>query len=172
LVSKTEGTLREISIAPGHIVQDNNILQCNRQHRAEVYQMLKTQRRIKFSGGFEVQLFTEWDADNLRSLSIKELYFGADDKSDIPYLIKARDLLQRPSRNMLRAYVILAFDGQTLDQAKEHLAAVWAAGFMPHAQLFQPADRLIEYPPEWLALQRRWQRPAIMKTMDGTDTVI
>jgi len=41
---------------------------------------------------------------------------------------------------------------------------------MPHAQLYQPPDKLIEYSHEWIELSCRWIRPAIMQTMGGKDT--
>lgn len=50
-VPKREGSLRLLPIVPGNIIQDNNFLACPQDHRAKVYKMLKTQRKIEFAGG-------------------------------------------------------------------------------------------------------------------------
>jgi radical SAM superfamily enzyme YgiQ (UPF0313 family) len=40
-VPRREGTLREVNITPGNIVQDNNLLACSVEHRRKVYDMLR-----------------------------------------------------------------------------------------------------------------------------------
>jgi hypothetical protein len=127
--------------------------------------MLQTQRRIEFSGGLSAGLLTWEDAEQLRSLRIHQLFFACDTKGAIYSLRNASELLKGLDRNKLRCYVLLAFNRQTISEAKEHLENVWQAGFMPHAQLYQPSDKLIEYPKEWRTLARNWSRPAIMKTL-------
>jgi hypothetical protein len=171
LVHKREGNLRQIPDFPmGNIIQDNNILQCEKAHIDKVFQMLRSQKQIVFSGGLEAG-FLKWEqAEELRSLRIKELFFACDTKGALPSLINAGELLKDLDRRKKMCYVLLAFNGQTLDQAKEHLENVWGAGFMPFAQLFQPPDKFINYPKEWRSLARRWSRPAIMRAMNGRDS--
>jgi hypothetical protein len=173
LVPKREGKLRQIeNFAEGNIIQDNNFLQCNKSHTDKVYQMLRKQKRIEFSGGLDARLFKWDDAEQMRSLNIYQLFFASDTKGSIYSLRNAGALLKGLDRRKLRCYVLLAFNGQTISEAIEHLEDVWAAGFMPHAQLYQPPDSLINYSQEWRELSRRWTRPAIMQTMNGKDKVL
>jgi hypothetical protein len=166
LVHIREGGLRLNENFPlGNIVQDNNFLQCPKYHKDKVYQMLRKQKRIEFSGGLSAGLLSWEDAEQMRSLNIYQLFFACDTKGALVHLKNSGALLKGIVRRKLRCYVLLAFNGQTIDQAIDHLENVWAAGFMPHAQLYQPSDRLINYSPDWRNLARRWSRPAIMQTM-------
>ncbi len=166
LVSKREGKLRQIdNFAVGNIIQDNNFLQCNKSHIENVCRMLRSQKNIQFTGGLDTRLLHCDHVELLRGLHIGQMFFACDTKGSIYSLRNAGDLLKDFPRDKKRCYVLLAFNGQTLDQAEEHLEDVWGAGFMPHAQLFQPPDKYISYPKEWRDLVRRWSRPAIMKAM-------
>jgi hypothetical protein len=164
LVSDREGKLRLNPDFPsGNLINDNNFLQCPKPHRAKVYDMLKTQRDIEFIGGLESDLFTDWDLEQMRGLRIHQLFFACDHPGRLPALQRAGQMFNDDSHQKLRCYVLLAYKGQTVSQAIEHLENVWQAGFLPHAQLFQPADKWIEYSKEWLDLARKWSRPAIMR---------
>ncbi len=170
LVPKREGKLRQIDDFPeGNIIQDNNFLQCNKSHTDKVFQMLRTQKHIEFSGGLDARLLKWDDAEQLRSLHIYQMFFACDTPGSLSALQRAGQLLKGIDRRKLRCYVLLAFNGQTISQAIEHLESVWAAGFMPHAQLYQPADHWIDYPVEWRELSRRWLRPCAMQMMNGKD---
>lgn len=170
LVWKREGRLRQLdNFVDGNIVQDNNFLQCDKSHTDKVFQMLHSQKRIQFTGGLDARLLKWLDVEELRSLSIEQMFFACDTKESIKSLRKAGELLKDFSREKKRCYVLLAFDNQTYDQAREILELVWEAGFMPFAQLYQPADKLIDYPHNWRLLARRWSRPAAMVYMNGKD---
>lgn len=170
LVPKREGGLKQIKNFPaGNIIQDNNFLQCDHEHRDKVYSMLRTQKHIDFTGGLDARLLTAYDVEQLRSLRIYQMFFASDTTGSLKPLIQAGELLKDFPRDKKRCYVLIAFNGQTLDQAKEHLQNVWQAGFMPHSQLFQPPDKFIQYSKAWRGLARRWSRPAIMRTMQGRD---
>ena len=53
-VPQNEGQIRELTIQPGWIVQDNNLLACSRRHTEAVFSMLRSQnRRIFFNGGLD-----------------------------------------------------------------------------------------------------------------------
>ena len=160
-----EGKLKEISdFYAGNIVQDNNLLQCSRGHLRRVIDMLKKQRGIELSGGLDPALITNEIADELRALSIHQIFLAADTQARLKSLEKAVKNLDGFGRNKLRCYVLLGFD-QTISEATEQLETVWDIGCMPHAQLYQPPDKWIEYSQEWLDLNRNWSRPAIMKAM-------
>jgi len=170
LVPNREGQLRQLSgFAIGNIIQDNNFLQCNRTHKRQVYQMLRIEKRIQFSGGLSAGLLSWEDAEELRSLSIYQLFFACDTKGSIYSLRNAGSLLKGLDRRKLRCYVLLAFNGQTISEAQEHLENVWQAGFMPHAQLYQPPDKWINYSSEWRDLARIWTRPTIMQVIHNRE---
>ena len=171
LAWRREGPLWEDdNFAAGWIINDNNWLQCGRPHHARVLDMLRTQRNIEFTGGLDVRLMTQGMADELRGLRLKHLFFACDTPAQLKPLQAVGKMFAGIDRRKLRCYVLLAFSGQTISAAVAHLENVWAAGFMPHAQLYQPADRLIVYPQEWHELSRRWIRPAVMQIMNGHDS--
>lgn len=165
LVPDREGKLREYEdFAAGNIVNDNNLLQCSKAHQEKVWAMLRAQHLIYFSGGLEASLVTDNMADNLRSLRVRELFLAADTKASLRPLEKAVKKIGL-FRQKMRCYVLLAFAGQTISEAEEHLRSVWGIGCMPHAQLYQPPDHYIEYSREWRDLARTWSRPAAMKAL-------
>ena len=169
LVPEREGPLQIDRIQPGNILNDNNILQCPKNHWKSVCAMLKTQRDIEMAGGLEADLVTQEIVDDLKSLRIHQLFFACDTRSSLIALRKAGQLFQDNTHQKLRCFVLLAYGGQTISQATAQLEDVWTAGFVPHAQLYQPTDKWIEYPKEWTGLARRWTRPAIMRKMNGKD---
>ena len=169
LVQEREGKLREIQIHPGNNIIDNNILQCSKSHLSKVFDMLKSQHSIEFTGGLDARLLTTPIVDDLRSLSISQLFFACDHKEAIKLLEKARRLLDCFKQHQLRCYALLAYNGETISQAQDRLVAIWKLGFMPFAQLYQPPDEYIEYPREWRRLAWIWSRPAAMKAvMNGS----
>ncbi len=169
LVPRREGKLVEFDdFAPGNIIQDNNILQASHAHLERVGQMLKAQRRAAvFSGGIQSNLVNDWVAEWMRGLRIKEVFLAADTFGSLPALRRAVDKLKflKPSSDKLRCYVLIGRDGETISEATDRLEAVWDAGCMPFAQLYQPDTHFIEYSKEWKALNRTWSRPAAMRSM-------
>lgn len=163
LVPQREGPLREIPIHPGNNLIDNNLLQCSRQHIGKVIDMLRHQHAIIFSGGFDSRLLTDSIAEDLRSLSIRAMFFACDTKEAIRPLERARRKLDGFSISQLRCFVLLGFENETIDQALERLIAVWDLGFLPFAMLYQPPDGYIEYSQEWRKLAKNWTRPARTK---------
>ena len=161
-VPKREGKLREIKIHPGNIIQDNNFLQCSKEHRRKAYDMLKTQRQICFKGGLETSLLTDWDIEEMRGLRIKELWLACDTKNSIKNLKKACERLQGAgfSQNKIRCYTLI---GDDITENENRVISVYEAGALPFAQLFQPIEGKV-YPKEWRQFQRLWQRPAAMRS--------
>lgn len=161
LVSTREGKIRELPIIPGNIIQDNNFLACSRSHQEKVFEMLKDQKGIKFSGGLDCDFLNEWHIEQFKKLSISELWFACDRYEDLPRLERAADLLSDFPQNKKRCYVLIGFN-----QIKEiyRLRKVYELGFLPFAQLFQPKEG-IKYEWHWESLARTWSRPCAYKTL-------
>ncbi len=166
LVPEREGKLKLIDdFTEGNIIQDNNILQAPQAHIERVCQMLKSQHDIQFSGGLEAARVTPWFVDQIRGLSIGQLFLACDNRAAIHPLRRALAMLTPYfKRKKLRCYVLIGLS-ETPEQATERLEEVWGAGAMPFAQLYQPADRWIEYGHEWKALHRTWSQPAAMRSL-------
>jgi hypothetical protein len=164
LVRQCEGKLQEIvDFAPGHIVQDNNLLQTSKQHQDRVFAMLRSQgRKVYLKGGLESTLIDDRVASELQTLNIGQIFLAADTKASLKPLEKALGKLKPLDRRQKMVYVLMAYGDETTDEAIERLEAVWQLGGLPFAQLYQPANEWIKYPREWLDLAREWSRPAIM----------
>lgn len=171
LVPGYEGNIKMLPIQPGWIVQDNNLLATPREHQEKVFIMLREQRRkVSFPGGLHTHLFTRWAATQLYITPVKEVFFAADSKGTLPFLQAAVEIVPWMDRRQLRCYVLIAYGGETIQEATRRLEAVWAMGCLPFAQLYQPPDHYIKYSPEWKALARTWSRPAAMFALhEGND---
>ena len=166
LVPQREGRLRYLEIKPGHIVEDNNLLQADHQHISAVFEMLKKQPRAAIlSGGLQASLIDDWVMDQLRGIRISQLFLAADTKEALKPLKKAISRLSWLPKRRRRCYVMIAYKGETLSEAEDRLKEVWQIGFVPFAQLYQPPDEYIEYPSEWKRLARTWSRPAAMYSL-------
>jgi hypothetical protein len=162
LAWRREGRLVEYrDFAPGYIVQDNNLLQASREHIAQVFAMLKSQRRAAiFSGGLDSRLMDDWIVEGLRSLRIEQLFLAADTKAALHPLEKALKKLAPLKRRKLRVYVLIGYNGETISEATERLETVWKLGGLPFAQLYQPPHAFLCYPDAWKQLARTFSRPA------------
>lgn len=161
LVPRREGKIRECEIKEGNIIQDNNFLACSKEHRQKVYDMLKTQRQISFRGGLEPSRLTDWDIEEMRGLKISDVWLACDTKNSIKNLQLACDRLHQAgfNQNKIRCYVLI---GDDMQENENRLTAVFMAGALPFAQLFQPPE-WIEYSKEWKRFARTWSRPAAYK---------
>lgn len=168
LVPEREGKLKEIKdFAPGHIINDNNLLQCSHDHIDRVFAMLRTQRRAEFTGGLDARLIDDYVVNQLLSIKVYQLFLAADTKAALNPLREAVRLLEDAGfkRQQIRCYVLIGYDGESIGAAADRLESVWRVGCIPFAQLFQPPDEWIEYPPEWKRLTRLYSRPAATKAM-------
>lgn len=165
LVPEREGRLREIpNFEAGHIINDNNYLQCSATHRTMVRQMLRQQPKAAvFSGGLQASLVTAAIAEEFKDIRIDSVFLAADSEGALRPLRTACKRLAFLGRAKLRCYALCAFGDDTPAKAEQRLMAIWEAGAMPFAQLYQPPDKRIEYGREWRSLQRTWSRPAAMK---------
>lgn len=164
-VPKREGKIRELEIKEGNIIQDNNLLACSKSHIGKVFKMLSTQKRIDFSGGLDASLVSDDIVDQLRNLSIYQLWLAYDHPNNYKDFKKAVSRLARYfRRDQIRAYVLIGYGDDTIEKAEERLTQAWEAGSLPFAMLYQPKDYIKEYTKDWKRFQRLWARPAIMKT--------
>ena len=160
-VRKIEGKLRELPIYEGNVIQDNNFLQCSRQHQEKVFDMLRSQRGICFRGGLETGLIDDNFIDNITSLRIAELWMACDTDAALPaFLDKCRKLAAKGfTRHQLRCYSLI---GNDMEAEEERNQQIWRAGAMPFSQLRQGFDRQVtEYSGAWKEFERLWQRPAL-----------
>ena len=164
-VPKREGQrIRHLEVKEGNILQDNNILACNREHREKVWAMLRKQKRVSLKGGLDARLLRDEDIENIRSLRLFDLWTAYDDKDNRRASISAIRRLRKAGipQSKLRCYVIVGHDGETMAQAENRLRYCYKAGALPFAQLwdkYDGADKL-----EYQRFARRWSRPAIYKS--------
>ncbi len=164
-----EGALRTLPIAPGYMIADNNFLACPKEHRLAVYEMLRKQgKAAMFSGGLQASLVNEEVALELRSIRIASVFLAADTEGALGPLERAIKYLSFLRRDQLRCYVMVAYNGEGIEQAERRLQAVWDLGCMPFCQLYQPPTQgRIIYSQAWRDLARTWSRPAAMKAVSS-----
>lgn len=168
-VPKREGGLRELAIADGWNVADNNLLACSEAHVRAVFAMLKRQaHRPEFTGGLEAAALKPWHVDLLTDLAPRIMYFAHDTPDDLEPLRQAGAMLAEAGFGIGRshnicAYVLIGYPGDTMDAAETRLRETWAAGFFPFAMLYRDArgdaDR------DWRRFQKAWCRPPAVATM-------
>lgn len=170
-VPKREGKLRLLPICTGNDLQDNNITAWPKQHWQMLVAMLRSQTRIRFTGGLEAARFKDWHRDGFQALEpsqIKEIWFAADTNSALRPLARVADKMKPMfaqykdrGRRKLRCYVMIGYN-ESLRSAEARLERVWALGFLPFAQLYQNGDQRTIYSDDWRKLERKWARPAAM----------
>lgn len=167
-VPKREGNvIRELPIAEGNNILDDNILACSENHIKSVFAMLKNQKNVEFTGGLEAAKLASWHVECLRKINPKQIFFAYDTPEDYEPLLNAGKLLMEhggfklfPKNHALRAYVLCGFPKDTLDLAEKRMFETIKAGFMPMAMLWRNnnGERNIN----WIKFQRKWARPAII----------
>jgi hypothetical protein len=163
MVPRREGALVELEVTEGYHVQDNNLLACSRAHQERVYSMLRAQRRAcVLSGGLDVRLLDDWVLEQLRTLRIGRLFLAADTLGMLDPVREARSRLDWLTRWQVWCYVLIGFDGETIAQARSRLEAVYDAGCMPYASLWQPTEgRRLRYDRYWNALSEVYRIPQL-----------
>jgi hypothetical protein len=163
-VPKREGSLRELQIKDGWIVNDNNLLQCSDQHIKNVFDMLRRQpKAAEFKGGIDKALLKDWHRGLLDSIRLKEIWLACDTESAITQLARAAKILEGIKTYKKRCYVLIAFDNETPLEAEKRLEKIYNLGFWPFAQLYQPEQKRT-YSKAWKQLVRKWSRPAAFNT--------
>lgn len=162
-VRAIEGPLRELPIYPGNVIQDNNFLQCSKQHREKVYAMLSKQKNIFFRGGLECGLIDDRFIAAATSLKIAELWLACDTNAAFPAFERACKALSAAgfNRDHIRCYSLIGADMEA-EEARNR--AIFNAGAMPFSQLKRDFGRTkTAYSKQWRDFERIWQRPAITK---------
>lgn len=166
-VPRLEGKLRCFDEIPvGNVIQDNNFLQADRLHKDKVFEMLKTQSAICFRGGLEPDLIDDHFIDAIKGLRIKELWLACDTDARFKLFADGCAKLTRAgfNRNKIHCYVLSYGKDMAADEARAQ--AVFNAGAMPFMQLYRDfSEEKTQYPKEWEAFARTWQRPAIIKSV-------
>ena len=167
-VPKREGGLRELAIADGWKVLDDNLLACSEAHVRAVFAMLERQpHRAEFLGGMEAKAIKSWHVDLIARLNPVSVYFAYDTPDDLEPLQQAGAMLAeaglRRKGHWVYAYVLIGHPKDTQEAAEKRLREAWAAGFFPFAMLYRDergdADR------GWRRFQKAWCRPPAVATM-------
>lgn len=162
-VPQREGALRELPIADGWIIQDNNLLACSPPHIEAVFEMLRRQRCAAiFGGGLDLRLLEPWHVGLLSTIRVAAVWVACDSPKALRLLNRARTLLADLPIKKRRCYVLIGFEEGIAD-AERRLQAVYEAGFLPFAQLYRNGTRKA-WPLEWRALARKWSRPAAYRS--------
>ena len=165
LVPSREGYIRELPIREGNDVADNNLLACSEKHILNVFDMLRRQPEpIRFSGGLDAEMFHGWHSELIRSVRLKFAWFACDYPGAIENLKKVANLLSDINREKKRCYVLIGFNGETIDQARKRLESVYLLNFLPMAMFYR--DNSISksnITEDWRRLIKTWSRPAAYK---------
>jgi hypothetical protein len=169
-VWKRDPAPRLLPIVDGWNIQDDNLLACPRPHVEAVFNMLRRQKRVEFTGGLEALSLQDYQVDLLASLKPRPNMFFAYDPGDAFETLEsaASRLLAagftRASHRM-RAYVLIGYPKDTFALAEARMRQMMAIGFTPCAMLWRsetPSQDKHAPGPEWHAFRRRWMRPAII----------
>ena len=159
-VPKREREIRELPIKEGYIIQDNNLLACSKKHQEAVFEMLFKQRDpVEFAGGLDGHFLSTWHIDWFKKLKVKQFWFACDHPNSFKRLEKIRDLMSDFPEEKKRCYVMIGYDGESIQDAEARLEKVYSLGFLPFSQLYQ-GEEWVEYSKEWKKLNRKWSRPA------------
>lgn len=159
------GILRELPITEGWNVLDDNLLACSEGHIRAVFDMLQKQKeKPVFTGGLEARLLRPWHVDLLRASRARRMYFAYDTPDDYAPLVEAGRLLRAggitKASHRAACYVLIGYQGDTMDTADKRLRDTWAAGFVPYAMLYRDEAGAVD--PDWRKFQRLWVRPEIV----------
>lgn len=165
-VPKREGKIRELKIFEGNIIQDNNLLACSKSHIDKVFQMLSKQKRINFSGGLDIDFITDEIIERLRNLNIYQLWIAYDELDKLKRLkMIVPKLLRYFKRDKIRCYVLIGYNGDTLEKAEDRLKIAYEVGTLPFAMRYRNENGNLFKNREWSLLTRQYSRPAIIKSI-------
>jgi hypothetical protein len=102
----------------------------------------------------------------LKKLRPKEIFFGCDLDEKFYHLREAMKLFREAdyaSHSTLRAYVIIGYPRDTLEDAERRLQRVKDIGVCPMAMLYRDLTGSIIQPErDWKRFSRLWARPALI----------
>ena len=128
--------------------------------------MLKRQsERAVFSGGLEPSLLTAEHARLIAEVNPKRIYTAYDTKDDLEPLREMgkrfREAGITERSNTLACYVLVGYEGDTLNDAEKRCREAMEAGTMPFAMLYR--DESGRAPDkEWRRFQREWANRIIV----------
>ena len=162
-VPKREGKITELEIRVGNIVLDNNLTACSLAHRERVFAMLRKQKAVEFAGGLEASRIDDWWIENLKALSLNQLFIAYDQPGSARSSRRAIERLLKAGlpRRKVRCFVLSGYPNDTTEKAGERCQEVWAWGAMPFMMLYRD-DQGKEPGQAWKDLGRKWMRPAAM----------
>ena len=169
LVPDREGKIRELTIRAGSNVADNNLLACSRRHVGSVFEMLRTQRQIRFSGGLEAARVTDEIVEELRGLRIKFIWLAYDNEDRKRAVLRAVERLKRYfTQEKIRCYALIGYHGDTLDAAEGRLRWLYEIGTFPYAMQYRLpvasfAESFLQPGRAWRDLAGRWKNPRDIK---------
>jgi hypothetical protein len=162
-VWKREDGMKELTIKPGNIVQDDNLLACTDGHIRRVFEMLKGQKNIELRG-IEAKILKPWHVDEIAKIRLSQLFCAYDTPDDYEPLVNAGKMLQginvTYTNRKARCYVLCGYEGDTFDAADKRMVQTVDAGFMPFAMLWRENNG--DRDQQWMKWQRQWARPAII----------
>jgi hypothetical protein len=137
-------SIREYAVKDGNRLLDDNLLACSDDHIREVFHMLKRQRygRPLLTGGLEAARLKPWHVDLMKEVRPKRIYFAYDTPDDLKPLREAHKMFMRAdycSLNVLHAYVLVGYPGDTFEEAEARLQITKALTFTPMAMLYRDA---------------------------------
>jgi len=165
-VWKRDGSIRELKIKDGWIIQDDNLLACSDEHIKAVFDMCRKQNRlITFSGGLEAARLKQWHIEEFLSMKIDQFFFAYDTPSDYEPLVCASKMLLGAGYNryQMRCYVLIGFKGDTFEKAEKRLRQTVELGFYPYAMLYRDYEGKTNR--EWRKFERNWIRPVLIYKM-------
>lgn len=165
-VWKREGVTRELPITEGHVVEDSNLLACNRSHIVSVFEMLKAQKGVQLKGGIDARLLRDWHIEAMRGLRLKEVWLAYDDKANRKQVLRAIDRLKRAGmkRDKIRCYVMIGRN-ETRSEAEERLIDVYESGANPFSMVY---DGIEHDRAAWRTMATTWCNPARYKNLAKT----
>lgn len=170
-VPKREGPLRELDVQKGNKIFDDNLLACSKEHIIKVFDMLKTQPDVRFSGGLEAKLLQAWHVEQLARVKTQQVFFAYDTPDDLPPLIRASELLQASEWYRWRkcgCYILIGYPSDTIQKAEERCMKALRLGYAPFAMFYRDASGIMNKTKEWAKFQRLWTRQAIIATTRKT----
>lgn len=166
-VPQREGKIRELDIKPGNDIADNNLLACSRDHIERVFEMLKGQREIKFSGGLDSRLLEQWHVDLMKQVALRFAWFACDYPGAESQLEKVADLMSDFPHQKKRCYVLVGHDREETPLiAETRCQKIYNLGFDPFAMLYRDTN-MKKHDPQWSKFLRKWCRPAAYRNRDG-----
>jgi len=160
---KRDGDVRELPIAEGWNILDDNLLACSEAHVRAVFAMVERQKhRAEFTGGMDARLFREWHCDLLARLNPRQVFFAYDTPDDYEPLVSAAVHLRKYDlmrSKKARCYVLVGYPKDGMSEAERRLRSVAALGYFPMAMLYR-GPGIGKRTLDWQQFQKAWCRPA------------